>query len=40
MKEMAKKRRQMSFSGSLLDSYKVAFNGNHPLVGKILKTED
>ncbi len=29
----------MSFYGSLPDSYKVAINGNHPLVDKILKAE-
>ncbi len=30
----------MSFYGSLPDSYKVAINGNHPLVDKILKAEN
>ncbi len=29
----------MSFYGSLPDSYKVAINGNHPIVDKILKAE-
>lgn len=29
----------MSFYGSLPDSYKVAINGNHPVVDKILKSE-
>ncbi|TNF41630.1 MAG: molecular chaperone HtpG [Cytophagales bacterium] len=29
----------MSFYGSLPDSYKVAINGNHPVVDKILKVE-
>ncbi|OOG74360.1 molecular chaperone HtpG [Algoriphagus sp. A40] len=29
----------MSFYGSLPDSYKVAINGNHPLVDKVLKAE-
>jgi molecular chaperone HtpG len=29
----------MSFYGSLPDSYKVAINGNHPLVDKILKAD-
>lgn len=29
----------MSFYGSLPDSYKVAINGNHPVVDKILKAE-
>ncbi|WP_100629223.1 molecular chaperone HtpG [Algoriphagus formosus] len=30
----------MSFYGSLPDSYKVAINGNHPVVDKILKSDD
>jgi molecular chaperone HtpG len=30
----------MSFYGSLPDSYKVAVNSNHPLIDRILKTED
>ena len=29
----------MSFCGSLPDRYKVAINGNHPIVDKILKAE-
>jgi molecular chaperone HtpG len=29
----------MSFYGSLPDSYKVAINGNHKLIDRILKTE-
>ncbi|MDO8968473.1 MAG: molecular chaperone HtpG [Algoriphagus sp.] len=29
----------MSFYGSLPDSYKVAINGNHPMVDKVLKAE-
>jgi molecular chaperone HtpG len=29
----------MQFYGALPDSYKVAINGNHPLISKILKTE-
>jgi len=29
----------MSFYGSLPDSYKVAINGNHPVVDKILKAD-
>lgn len=38
MKEMAQTGGgPMSFYGSLPDSYKVAINGNHPLVDKILK---
>ena len=40
MKEMARTGGgPMSFYGSLPDSYKVAINGNHPLVDKILKAE-
>ena len=40
MKEMAQTGGgPMSFYGSLPDSYKVAINGNHPLVDKILKAE-
>lgn len=41
MKEMAQNGGggPMSFYGSLPDSYKVAINGNHPLVDKILKAE-
>jgi molecular chaperone HtpG len=30
----------MSFYGSLPDSYKVAVNSNHPLISRILNTED
>jgi molecular chaperone HtpG len=42
MKEMAQNGGggPMSFYGSLPDSYKVAINGNHPLVDKILKAEN
>jgi molecular chaperone HtpG len=42
MKEMAQNGGggPMSFYGSLQDSYKVAINGNHPLVDKILKAEN
>jgi len=41
MKEMAQTGGgPMSFYGSLPDSYKVAINGNHPLVDKILKVEN
>ena len=41
MKEMAQNGGggPMSFYGSLPDSYKVAINGNHPLVDKILKAD-
>jgi len=40
MKEMAQTGGgPMSFYGSLPDSYKVAINGNHPLVDKILKVD-
>ena len=41
MKEMAQTGGgPMSFYGSLPDSYKVAINGNHPLVDKILQAEN
>jgi len=40
MKDMAKMGGGMSFYGSLPDSYKVAVNGNHKLIARILKTED
>jgi molecular chaperone HtpG len=40
MKEMAQTGGgAMSFYGSLPDAYKVAINGNHPMVDKILKAE-
>lgn len=39
MKEMAQMGGGMSFYGAMPDNYKVAVNGNHPLVDKILKTE-
>jgi molecular chaperone HtpG len=40
MKEMAQTGGgAMSFYGSLPDAYKVAINGNHPLIDKILKAE-
>ena len=39
MKEMAQMGGGMSFYGAMPDNYKVAINGNHPLVDKILKTE-
>ena len=38
MKDMAKMGGGMSFYGNMPDSYKVAINGNHKLVGKILAT--
>jgi molecular chaperone HtpG len=37
MKEMAQLGGGMSFYGSIPDNYKVAINGNHKLVNKILK---
>jgi molecular chaperone HtpG len=40
MKDMAKMGGGMGFYGTLPDSYKVAINGNHKLVTKILQTED
>jgi len=30
----------MSFYGSMPDNYKVAINGNHPLISRIANTED
>lgn len=40
MKDMAQNGGgPMSFYGSLPDSYKVAINGNHPMVDKVLKAE-
>ncbi|MGY6520963.1 MAG: molecular chaperone HtpG [Mongoliitalea sp.] len=39
MKEMAQMGGGMSFYGAMPDNYKVAVNGNHPLVDKILKSE-
>lgn len=39
MKEMSQMGGGMSFYGAMPDNYKVAVNGNHPLVDKILKTE-
>jgi len=39
MKEMAQTGGGMGFYGSLPDAYKVAINGNHPMVDKILKSE-
>lgn len=40
MKEMAQMGGGMSFYGAMPDQYKVAINGNHPVVDKILKTEN
>ncbi len=40
MKDMAAMGGGMSFYGSMPDSYKVAINGNHKLVNKILATTD
>jgi molecular chaperone HtpG len=40
MKDMAQMGGGMSFYGAMPDNYKVAINGNHPLVEKILKTEN
>ncbi|WP_205940797.1 molecular chaperone HtpG [Pedobacter paludis] len=39
MKDMAAMGGGMGFYGQMPDSYKVAINGNHKLVSKILKTE-
>lgn len=40
MKDMAQMGGGMGFYGSMPDSYKVAINGNHRLVSKILSTEN
>ncbi|MBY0245680.1 MAG: molecular chaperone HtpG [Sphingobacteriaceae bacterium] len=40
MKEMAAMGGGMSFYGQMPDSYKVAINGNHKLIAKILATKD
>lgn len=40
MKDMAKNGGGMGFYGSFPDSYKVAINGNHAVISKILKAED
>ncbi len=40
MKDMAKMGGGMSFYGNMPDSYKVAINGNHKLVSKILQSVD
>lgn len=39
MKEMAKMGGGMGFYGNLPDSYKVAINGNHKLVNRILQAD-
>ena len=40
MKDMAQNGGGMGFYGAFPDSYKVAINGNHPLINKILQNED
>ena len=40
MKDMAQMGGGMNFYGSMPDSYKVAINGNHKLIGRILQTEN
>lgn len=40
MKDMAKMGGGMGFYGSMPDSYKVAINGNHPLMNKILSADE
>ena len=40
MKDMAQMRRGMSFYGAMPDHYKVAINGKHPAIVKLLKSED
>ncbi len=40
MKDMAAMGGGMGFYGSMPDSYKVAINGNHKLIGKIIKTDN
>jgi molecular chaperone HtpG len=40
MKDMAAMGGGMGFYGSMPDSYKVAINGNHKLISRILQTED
>jgi len=40
MKDMAQMGGGMGFYGNMPDSYKVAINGNHKLIGKILKTDN
>jgi molecular chaperone HtpG len=40
MKDMAQMGGGMSFYGAMPDHYKVAINGNHPVMDKLLKSED
>ena len=40
MKDMAQMGGGMNFYGSMPDTYKVAINGNHKLIGRILQTEN
>ena len=40
MKDMAQMGGGMSFYGAMPDNYKVAINGNHPLISRIINTED
>ncbi|MEX2513585.1 MAG: molecular chaperone HtpG [Cyclobacteriaceae bacterium] len=40
MKDMAKNGGGMGFYGVMPDNYKVGVNGNHPIIDKILKTEE
>ncbi len=40
MKDMAQTGGGMSFYGSMPDNYKVTVNGNHPLIKRILSTEE
>lgn len=40
MKDMAQMGGGMSFYGAIPDNYKVAVNGNHPLIARIAQTED
>ncbi|EPA00042.1 Chaperone protein HtpG [Indibacter alkaliphilus LW1] len=39
MKDMAQMGGGMSFYGAMPDNYKVAINGNHPVIDKVLKAE-
>lgn len=40
MKDMAQMGGGMSFYGAMPDNYKVAINGNHPLISRIINTEN
>jgi molecular chaperone HtpG len=40
MKDMSKLGGGMNFYGSMPDTYKVAVNGNHPLISKILSADE